>query len=256
MIAGIDIGSRSIEYVVVDEKGNILESRKTSTTFDPVKQFRKIFETERPSRIVATGYGRKLVEDCDLIPEVETITEIKAYALGVSKMYPQARAILDIGGQDTKAISLTGGGRVAKFEMTDRCAAGTGKFLEFLSTAFQIGIEEFGDYALKGDEALPISNMCTVFAESEAVSLLAQGKPAENIALGLHASIVNRTLNMLKRIGVSYPLVFAGGVAHNPCVVSLLKESLQETPIIPEKPDLMGAYGAALHGIRVWETKD
>lgn len=247
MIAGIDIGSRSIEYVVIDENGEIIDFEKTSTTFNPMKQCRKLFAEKKPSKIVATGYGRKLIVDSGLVSDVAAITEIKAYALGISKIFPLARTILDIGGQDTKAISLTAKGKVAKFEMNDRCAAGTGKFLEFLATAFQIPIEEFGNYALKGTEALPISNMCTVFAESEAVSLLAQGKPAENIALGLHASIVNRTINMLKRVGLESPLVFAGGVAHNPCVVSLLKDILPDPPLIPEHPDLMGAYGAALH---------
>lgn len=249
MIAGIDIGSRSIEYVVVNDAAEILSFEKVSTTFNPMQQCRNIFERNSTNKIVATGYGRKLILDSGLFDEVDSITEIKAYALGVSKLFPEARTILDIGGQDTKAISLSISGKVTKFEMNDRCAAGTGKFLEFLATAFQIPIEDFGKYAMKGTEALPISNMCTVFAESEAVSLLAQGKPAENIALGLHASIVNRTLNMIKRVGLEYPLVFAGGVAHNPCVVSLLEKALSEKVLVPDTPDMIGAYGAAIHGI-------
>ncbi|WP_034633175.1 acyl-CoA dehydratase activase [Maridesulfovibrio bastinii] len=249
MVAGIDIGSRSIEYLVVDDEGNIVNSIKTATTFTPLQQCQKIFESEKPEKIVATGYGRKLILNSKIIENIHAITEIKAYALGIAKIFPQAKTILDIGGQDTKAISLLANGKVSKFEMNDRCAAGTGKFLEFLATAFQIPIEDFGAYALNGTEALPISNMCTVFAESEAVSLLAQGKPAENIALGLHASIVNRTINMLKRVGLEFPLVFAGGVAHNPCVRTLLENSLKEEILIPEHPDVMGAYGAALYGL-------
>jgi len=251
MIAGIDIGSRSIELVVMDND-TVVRQEHLPTTFDPVRQCKSILSGLEPDRIVATGYGRKLVEGMDLGTTVETITEIKAHALGVFRTFPEARTVLDIGGQDTKAISLLPGGKVGKFEMNDRCAAGTGKFLEYTATIFQIPVEEFGSYALKGDDPPVINSMCTVFAETEATSLMAQGVAPENIALGLHKSIVRRTVNMLGRVKLAFPLVFVGGVAHNPCMAHLLADSLECVPgkdiIIPETPDMNGALGAAHWG--------
>ena len=248
IIAGIDIGSRSIELVVLQGDQRIHEA-KVSTTFDPLGQCRKIMEDIPLDRIVATGYGRKLLADSlngDL--PITTITEIQAYALGAHYLHPEVRSILDIGGQDTKVISLSGQGKVAKFEMNDRCAAGTGKFLEFMAAALQIPIESFGDYALRADRRIKISSMCTVFAESEATSLVARGERPENIALGLHLAIVQRTLSMLGRVGKEFPLMFAGGVAHNPCIRELIEEETKTPLIVPEKPDLVGALGAALYG--------
>ena len=139
--------------------------------------------------------------------------------------------------------------------MNDRCAAGTGKFLEFMATALQIPLESFGDYALRSDRRIQISSMCTVFAESEATSLMARGERPENIAMGLHMAIAQRTAAMLRRVGVTAPLVFAGGVAHNPCVVRLLEEELGQPIIVPENPDMVGALGAALYGRNVADSK-
>lgn len=237
-----------MELVVLEGKEAVLK-RKLPTTFDPASQIRTILEEVEVERISATGYGRKLVTEELTGVECVSLTEIKAYALGVAHLFPDARTVLDIGGQDTKAISLLGNGKVAKFEMNDRCAAGTGKFLEHLANVFQIPIEEFGNYALEGTEPLMINSMCTVFAETEATSLMAQGKNPRDIALGLHSSIVRRTVNMLGRVGLEEPLVFAGGVANNACVVSMLKDSVKLDPYIPEDPDFTGALGAALHGL-------
>jgi (R)-2-hydroxyacyl-CoA dehydratese activating ATPase len=249
LIAGIDVGSRSIEMVCLQD-GAVVRTARLPTTFDPRAQIRGLLAELPLERITATGYGRNLVVQTlteDSGPAVDSITEIKAYALGVRDLMPGARTILDIGGQDTKAISLTEDGRVLKFEMNDRCAAGTGKFLEHLANVFQIPIEEFGAYALRGDQALTINSMCTVFAETEATSLMAQGNRPENIALGLHASIVKRTVNMLTRVGLVQPLIFAGGVARNPCVIRLVASALGREPKVPENPDMVGAHGAALH---------
>jgi predicted CoA-substrate-specific enzyme activase len=245
---GIDIGSRSIELVVRDQD-RVISRQKTATTFDPLTQIHALTKGIGFKRLVATGYGRGLVENGGICPQVETITEIKAYALGASALFPETRTVLDIGGQDTKAIALTGN-KISKFEMNDRCAAGTGKFLEHLATVFQIPLEDFGGYALQGTTRLDINSMCTVFAETEAISLMAQGKNPRDIALGLHASIVKRTLSMLNRVGLMQPLLFAGGVANNPCVVHLLAEALGCTPLIPDRPEMVGAYGAALHACR------
>jgi (R)-2-hydroxyacyl-CoA dehydratese activating ATPase len=246
-VAGIDIGSRSIELVVLNTDGPPHES-KTPTTFDPVGQCRKLMEGITGCRVIATGYGRKLFAEAFPQMDVSTITEIQAYALGARLLYPEAGTVLDIGGQDTKVISLSEAGKVTKFEMNDRCAAGTGKFLEFMATALQIPLESFGKFALRSDRRIRINSMCTVFAESEATSLMARGERPENIAMGLHMAIVQRTVAMLRRVGTSNPLIFAGGVAHNPCVVRLLEEELGQSVIVPDNPDMIGALGAALYG--------
>jgi len=248
-VAGIDIGSRSIELVVLRD-GAIVHVAKVPTTFDPMAQCRKLLEHARPSRMVATGYGRKLFADSDSGCRVETITEIQAYALGARHLCGEARTVLDIGGQDTKVILLAPTGKVAKFEMNDRCAAGTGKFLEFMATALQIPLESFGAFALESDRRIQINSMCTVFAESEATSLMARGEGPHNIAMGLHLAIAQRTLAMLRRVGMEFPLIFAGGVAHNPCIRMLLEEHLGQPLIVPENPDTVGALGAALYGSR------
>jgi (R)-2-hydroxyacyl-CoA dehydratese activating ATPase len=244
---GIDIGSRSIEMALL-ESGRLVDQAKLPTTFDPLSQCAKILQGIRIKNIVATGYGRKLFADSRKDQTVRTVTEIQAYALGARYLFPEVRTVLDIGGQDTKVILLNEKGKVAKFEMNDRCAAGTGKFLEFMATALQLPLDTFGHFALQADKRIQISSMCTVFAESEATSLMARGERPENIALGLHLAIVQRTLSMLGRVGKDPPLVFAGGVAHNPCVRYLLEEGLKFSPSIPENPDMVGAIGAALYG--------
>jgi predicted CoA-substrate-specific enzyme activase len=246
-IAGIDIGSRSIELVVLNGSGPVWQV-KVPTTFNPLAQCESIMRDVTVGRIVATGYGRKLFADSAKDADVTTITEIQAYALGARSLFPEARTVLDIGGQDTKVISLLPNGKVGKFEMNDRCAAGTGKFLEFMATALQVPLETFGEFALGSDKRIQINSMCTVFAESEATSLMARGERAENIAMGLHLAVVQRTLAMLRRVGMESPLVFAGGVAHNACVRKLLEEQLEQALLISESPDMVGALGAALYG--------
>ena len=246
-VAGIDIGSRSIELVVLNSNGP-LRSAKTPTTFDPLGQCRRLMEGVDGLRIIATGYGRKLFAESFKEMHSATVTEIQAYALGARFLCPEAKTVLDIGGQDTKVISLSEIGKVLKFEMNDRCAAGTGKFLEFMAVALQVPLESFGEFALRSDRRIQISSMCTVFAESEATSLMARGERPENIAMGLHMAIVQRTAAMLKRVGLSGPIVFAGGVAHNPCVVRLLEEQLEQPVMVPDNPDMVGALGAALYG--------
>ncbi len=249
MIIGLDIGSRSIELVSI-VKGVVEHAKRVPTTFDPISQCIRLLEGLHPVALVATGYGRNLIQRLDLSCELSTITEIKAHALGAAHLFPHARTVLDIGGQDTKAIALKKG-KVVKFEMNDRCAAGTGKFLEYTAGVFQIPVAEFGSYALKGKNPPEISSICTVFAETEATSLMARGKPPESIALALHKAIVKRTVNMLHRVSLNFPVVFSGGVANNPCVLKLLANALKaeigHDILVPPEPDMVGALGAALH---------
>ena len=247
LAAGLDIGSRSIELALL-EGDRLVDWAKVPTTFDPLAQCRRLLKDVRTENLVATGYGRKLALEHLRDRQITAITEIQAYARGARFLAPETRTVLDIGGQDTKVIALTAAGRVARFEMNDRCAAGTGKFLEFMALALHLPLEEFGSFALGADKRIQISSMCTVFAESEATSLMARGETPANIALGLHLAIVQRTLAMLRRVGEEPPLLFAGGVAHNVCVRALLEEALGQEIIVPADPDLVGALGAALYG--------
>lgn len=240
--AGIDIGSRSIELVVVEE-GEIVETHETATGYDPMVGVRELLDGVRYDHIMATGYGRDLFE---LEFDSSTVTEIKAYARGAVALFPETRVILDIGGQDTKVIALTETGRVKKFEMNDRCAAGTGKFLEMMGRALGYELHEFGTEALKGTNEITINSMCAVFAESEVTSLIAKGINRQDIALGLHQSVVKRARSMINRIAPSGTLLFAGGVARNQCMQHLLRQQVPLPVHIPAKPHLAGAYGAAL----------
>lgn len=241
--AGIDIGSRTIELVIV-ENGHIVEKRQTDTGYEPINQARNVLNGLSYDRIMATGYGRGLFEIS--FDEARTVTEIKAYARGVKELVPDARTILDIGGQDSKAISLLENGKIKKFEMNDRCAAGTGKFLEVMANALGFSIEQFGEEALKASKDLKINSMCTVFAESEVTSLIATGENRMEIARGLHASVARRAVSMLRRISVSNSVVFAGGVARNICMRHLLEETLEQKIKVPDDPQMVGALGAAL----------
>ncbi len=241
--AGIDIGSRTIELVVLDEAGQIKDSLQVDTGFDPITEAKKMVDGVSYDRIMATGYGRNLFE---IAFDAPTVTEIKAHATGARAFFPESKAVLDIGGQDSKAISLFENGKVKKFEMNDRCAAGTGKFLEMMAKTLGYEIEEFGREALLAEKELNISSMCTVFAESEVTSLIAKGNNRREIARGLHASVILRTAGMINRVSSKGDIVFTGGVVKNPCVVAFLAEKLKREVLIPENPQLIGALGAAL----------
>jgi (R)-2-hydroxyacyl-CoA dehydratese activating ATPase len=244
--AGIDIGSRTIELVVVDGEGNILVSLQTETGFDPMVGASKLIAEINYNSIMATGYGRRLFKDRFDVP---TVTEIKAHARGARAFFPNHHIILDIGGQDCKAISMFENGKVKKFEMNDRCAAGTGKFLEIMAKTLGFEINNFGQEALLADEELHLSSMCTVFAESEVTSLIANGQNRRNIALGLHASAISRISGMINRVSSSGDIVFTGGVAKNPCIIQLLTKGLGRQIHVPADPQMIGALGAALQFI-------
>jgi len=240
--AGIDIGSRTIKLVVV-ENGDIIHSLIVDTTHDPLEQCKKLMEQTSFDKILATGYGRHLFETEFDVP---TVTEIKAFDRGAKAIFSNCRTILDIGGQDTKAIALDEGGNISKFEMNDRCAAGTGMFLEIIAKTLGYDLEEFGREALRADGNIQINSMCTVFAQSEVTSLLARRQKRGDIARGIHMAILNRSISLLKRVSTTPEIVFAGGVARNPCLRHLLGENLGEKIIVPPNPQIIGAYGASL----------
>ncbi len=240
--AGIDIGSRTIKLVVVED-GEIIYSSIADTTHDPLEQCNKLLVQTSFDKILATGYGRHFFKTHFDAP---TVTEIKAFARGAKTLFPDCRTILDIGGQDTKAIGLDERGNVSKFEMNDRCAAGTGMFLEVIAKTLGYDLEEFGGAALRANGNIQINSMCTVFAQSEVTSLLARRQQREDIARGIHMAILNRTLSLLKRVSTAPDIIFAGGVAKNPCMRKLLSKLLSCEIKIPKNPQTVGAYGAAM----------
>jgi predicted CoA-substrate-specific enzyme activase len=250
--AGIDIGSRTIELVVVDEAGQINACFQAGTGFDPITEARKMVEGVCFDRVMATGYGRNLFE---IAFDAPTVTEIKAHAKGARALFPGANAVLDIGGQDSKAIALFDTGKVKKFEMNDRCAAGTGKFLEIMARSLGFDIDAFGREALAAEQDISISSMCTVFAESEVTSLIAKGRDRREIARGLHSSVIRRAAGMINRVSSDGDIVFTGGVARNPCMKRMLEDKLGRRVRVPEDPQMVGAFGAALlAGERQWRA--
>lgn len=241
---GVDIGSRTIKFVLVRD-GEILFQELQETGYQPVEKIQAVLKNLRYDRLVATGYGRGLLE---ISAECQTVTEIKAFARGIYALYPDASTILDIGGQDCKVISLARNGKILKFEMNDRCAAGTGKFLEIMAKTLGLPLSEFGEAALKSKNVIQITNMCTVFAESEVVSLIAQNKNRVDIARAVHEAVFKRVSSMLKRSGRTGHLIFAGGGALNPCLAQLVRKFWNNKVSVPPAPQMVGAYGAALLG--------
>lgn len=243
--AGIDIGSRTIELVIVDEAGRVIEKFQRDTGYNPMEEAERLLSQVSYDAIMATGYGRNLFE---ISFDSQTVTEIKAHARGARAFFPDARTVLDIGGQDSKVIALSPAGKVRKFEMNDRCAAGTGKFMEIMAKTLGYRIEQFGHQALAAEKDITISSMCTVFAESEVTSLIARGENCQEIALGLHDSVARRVSGMIKRVSAEDggEIVFTGGVAKNPCLKALLEQTLNRKIQVAEDPQFMGAYGAAL----------
>lgn len=245
-ILGLDIGSRTVDAVWLRD-GDIADWAVVDSGFDPGAVARMLVERGDHDAIVATGYGRHAAREAFECP---VVTEIKAYALGASRLFPEAASVLDIGGQDTKVISLDAAGRVADFEMNDKCAAGTGKFLEVMARALGFSLDEMAAAALAAGRGVAISSMCTVFAESEVTGLVHRGEDRPRIARGLHESIATRTLGSLKRVGAAGPMVFAGGVAKNPAMVTLVRDGFDGEVLVPGEAQTVGAYGAALSARR------
>ena len=192
------------------------------------------------SYIVATGYGRLNVPFAD-----RQITELSCHARGVSSLFPNVRTAIDIGGQDAKCMKIADG-RLTNFVMNDKCAAGTGRFLEVTAATLGIRLEGMGDIALKATKKIQISNLCTIFAQQEVVSLLSRGEKLDNIIGGLHDALASRVAALARRLGIEPDLVLTGGVAKNNGMVRAMKESLGCELLVPEEPLLTGALGAAI----------
>lgn len=246
--AGIDVGSRTTKVVLL-RGDEILSAVVLTTGFDPQGQAFRCFEEAlrkaglKPGEIrsiVSTGYGRKRVPFAN-----REFTEITCHAKGARFFFPEVRTIIDMGGQDAKVIALEDG-NVTDFVMNDKCAAGTGRFLEVMAHTLEIPLENMAEEAAWAKEGVPISSMCTVFAESEVISLIAEGVSREKIVWGLHLAIAKRIAAMVKRVPYGIPMVFTGGVAKNRAMVRALQEVLGLPLCIPPDPQIIGALGAAL----------
>ncbi|WP_339137911.1 MAG: acyl-CoA dehydratase activase [Candidatus Electrothrix sp. GW3-4] len=243
MYIGVDLGSRTVKMAVWDGE-RLLEHRIIESGFEPHRQAEKMLAAFRADKVVATGYGRHLAAEYFAD---QVITEIKAHALGIGHHLPDCTTIVDVGGQDSKVITLNAQGKVANFQMNDKCAAGTGRFLEIMAASLAYPLAEFGQAALAGEQEVQINSMCTVFAESEVISMKNRGVPREQIARAVHSSVVTRLIAMLSRTGYGEAVAFSGGVANNLCMVQMLQERLGDTQVlVPEFPDITGALGAAL----------
>lgn len=249
IVAGMDIGSITTETVILQDN-QILASiilptgansrRAADRSLAAALEQARIGQ-EDLTAIVTTGYGR-----ASFSPASKMITEITCHARGAYYVHPKTRTVIDIGGQDSKVIRLDGQGRNVDFQMNDKCAAGTGRFLEVMAHALEVKVEDLGRISLSASRTIKISSMCTVFAESEVVSLIADNQPKEVIIQGLHDAISDRILGMVNRVGIEEEVTLTGGVAKNQGVVRALEERLGVKLFIPPEPQIIGALGAAL----------
>ena len=247
--AGIDVGSLSTDAVLMRD-GETLSQIIINTGAMARSAAEWAFELALSAAglqasdvdaVIATGYGRMSVSFAD-----SQVTEISCHGRGSAWLSPGVRTVIDIGGQDSKAIRIDGRGNVVDFLMNDKCAAGTGRFLEVMAQRLELELAEFGREDQQASRAAQISSMCTVFAESEVVSLIAQGVPRPEIVRGLHRSIAERTAGLASRLGLTPEVMMTGGVAKNPGVVRALSEKLGAKIILPPEPQIVGALGAAL----------
>ncbi len=250
LFAGIDVGSLSTDVVLLDARGRVGASAVVATGASTRKACAEAFgqalaragaAESDVAFAVATGYGRESVASAGL-----KVTEITCHARGARHLFADARTVLDIGGQDSKVIRLSSDGKVIDFAMNDKCAAGTGRFLEVMARALEMDLEEMGPRSLLSRKPLSVSSMCTVFAESEVISLIAGGAAPEDIARGIHEAIADRVAALAERTGIRAPVVMTGGVAKNPGARKALEDRFGLALLVPEEPQTAGALGAAL----------
>jgi (R)-2-hydroxyacyl-CoA dehydratese activating ATPase len=251
--AGVDVGSTQTKAVILDEARRIVGRALTDTGANVMQAAERAFaealhdadlREEQVEYVVGTGYGRYKVTFGN-----SQVTEISCHARGAVHMFPATRTVLDMGGQDTKAIRVSPTGEIVDFCMNDKCAAGTGRFLGAAATALELPLAELGPTALRGERPVKISTTCTVFAESEVLSWVGKGRKIEDILLGVHESIAARSLGLLRRVGVAPDVTFTGGVTKNRAMVEVLSRRLGVGLNVGEDSHYMGALGAALFAL-------
>ena len=250
--AGCDVGSTTGKAVILNG-GGIVSSAIVPSEIDPeetativlnkaCKKLKDTMEIEDLSYLIGTGYGRNEISFAD-----ENISEISCHALGVYTCDPEIKTIVDIGGQDVKGIALNGDGTVLEFAMNDKCAAGTGRFLEMMSRIFRMDLEEFSNLSLQSKKIIPVTSQCSVFAESEIISLLSKRKPPADVAAGIQASVAKRSFTLLKRVGIRPKVTITGGCSKNKGLLNALTNRLRmDITELSVDPQLMGALGAAV----------
>lgn len=250
MYTGVDIGSlvtkavvlgngTLVSYSIVDSRSNPEESANRALEEALGKAG---LERNEIAYMVGTGYGRVSFEAAD-----KEVTELSCHARGAHFLHPATRTVIDIGGQDSKVLRIDEDGNLTDFAMNDKCAAGTGRFLEVMSHALEIPLEEMGNFSLQSSNPHRLSSTCSVFAETEVISLLAAKRLKEDIAAGVHSAVAQRVGNMVKSFGIEQNVLFAGGVAKNSGVRRALEESLNINFVsVSEDPQIVGALGAAL----------
>lgn len=249
IFAGVDIGSVSAKSVIFSDN-QILGYSILPTGRDVEEVAKRVLDESLNAanlkendidRIIATGYGRISVSFAH-----GQMTELSCHARGASWLIPETRMVIDIGGQDSKAIKISEDGNIISFVMNDKCAAGTGRFLEVMAQALEMTLDEFSNLSLKSKNPCEISSICTVFAESEVISLRAEKKPIEDIIAGIHRSAAKRIVAMSTPMGIVKPITMTGGVAKNLGQRKALEQELGTKLMIPKEPQIVGALGAAL----------
>jgi predicted CoA-substrate-specific enzyme activase len=251
---GIDVGSITAKAAVVKD-GEVISHKLILTGYNARNAGEKVFEnviknlglkSSSIDKIIATGYGRNSVAIAH-----KAVTEITCHAMGAHYLDPTIRSVIDIGGQDSKAIAVTDIGSVKDFAMNDKCAAGTGRFLEVMARALEVDLNDFGHFSLNADQPSKISSLCTVFAESEVISLISKGEKRSNIIAGIHQSIAARVVALAGRVGLKTPIMMTGGVAKNVGVVKALERKTGEKITVSAQAQITGAIGAALIGQKI-----
>jgi (R)-2-hydroxyacyl-CoA dehydratese activating ATPase len=247
--AGIDIGSITAKAAVLND-GHILGTKVMFTGYNAKQAGKMVMDDllkeiqltgDAVHAVVSTGYGRNSVDFAN-----KSITEITCHGVGAHFINPAIRFIIDVGGQDSKVIKIDPDGRVIDFAMNDKCAAGTGRFLEVMARALEVDLDEFGPICLRAEKPSKISSICTVFAESEVISLISKGETRENIIAGIHDSVASRISAMAKRVGVVEPVMMTGGVAKNIGAVKALEGKLETSIQVSPYAQVNGAIGAAI----------
>lgn len=251
--AGVDVGSTQTKAVVINEAGEIVGRALIDTGANVITAAENAFAQALATKqldereveyVIGTGYGRYRVTFGNA-----QVTEISCHGRGAVHMFPGTRTVVDMGGQDTKAIRVNASGEIVDFCMNDKCAAGTGRFLGAAAVALDLPLSELGPTALRGERAVKISTTCTVFAESEVLSWLGKGKKIEDILLGVHESIASRSIGLLRRVGIEAEVTFTGGVTRNRAMVDTLNKRLGLSVNVSEESHYIGALGAALFAL-------
>ncbi|MEE8395753.1 MAG: acyl-CoA dehydratase activase [bacterium] len=251
--AGVDVGSTQTKAVIMDDNKAIVGRSLVDTGADVTKAAQFAFDEalkncdvaeEDVGYVVGTGYGRYRVTFGD-----KQVTEISCHGRGASHMFPKTTTVLDMGGQDSKAIRVHPDGEIVDFCMNDKCAAGTGRFLGAAADALEIPLSELGERALQSEKPVRISTTCTVFAEAEVLSWLGKGKKVEDILWGVHQSIAARSIGLLRRVGIEEEITFTGGVALNVGMIKAMEDKLEKKMNVSEDSHYMGALGAALFAL-------